>query len=116
MPTTSSIVLEQIGVFTTGFKAGLNIWVLFNSPCKPFHREETEGQRSPLAHPTTHIATDSRNRAKASSSPAGAFPLPTAASLDIQNRWMIPRTVVEGVQAPGLEPVQGDRGKVIVRA
>ena len=38
LPTTSSIVLEQIGVFTTGFKAGLSIWVLFNSHCKPFHR------------------------------------------------------------------------------
>lgn len=54
--TTSSIVLEQIGVFTTGFKAGLNIWVLFNSHCKPFHRRgDRRSEKSSCSSNHTHM-------------------------------------------------------------
>lgn len=54
--TTSSIVLEQIGVFTTGFKAGLNIWVLFNSDCKPSHRRgDRRSEKSSCSSNHTHM-------------------------------------------------------------
>lgn len=63
-----------------------------------FHlaEEKTEGQRSPLTCPATRLGTDSKNRVEASDSPAVAFSLPTAASLDIQKTWLFPRTVGRG--------------------